>query len=109
MRSTSAIRSMVFRPLLAHHVFSSALFCCTLLNIYSLCTTTSFGALIPGRTCFPLTPSTVTVTSCPIVKVSPTFRVRISALISPTSNPLAVFGEKKTAVHLPDRISAARR
>ena len=45
-------------------------------------TATSFGAVIPTRTWLPLTPSTVTVTESPIIRVSPTRRVRISIVHS---------------------------
>ena len=47
-------------------------------KISSRCTATSFGALTPIRTWLPLTPSTVTVTSLPIIRVSPTRLVKIS-------------------------------
>src|SRR5688500_498003 len=47
-------------------------------KISSRCTATSFGAVMPIRTWLPLTPSTVTVTESPIIRVSPTLRVRIS-------------------------------
>jgi len=43
-------------------------------------TATVFGALIPMRTWFPFTPSTVTVTSSPMTTDSPTLRVKISIL-----------------------------
>src|SRR5690606_3690101 len=39
---------------------------------------TSLGALTPMRTWLPFTPNTVTVTSSPTIRVSPTRRVRIS-------------------------------
>src|ERR1700722_5490186 len=47
-------------------------------KISSRCTATVRGALIPIRTWFPFTPNTVTVTSLPIITVSPTRRVRIN-------------------------------
>src|SRR5689334_5106923 len=60
--------------------------CCSRLirsKISSRCTATLFGALIPMRTWLPFTPNTVTVTSFPIITVSPTRLVRISMLLSP--------------------------
>src|SRR5690606_1405313 len=49
---------------------------------------TSLGALTPRRTWLPLTPSTVTVTSSPTTRVSPTRLVKINILLS---NPICVF------------------
>ena len=48
------------------------------LSISSRCTATSLGALTPTRTWLPFTPSTVMVTSSPIISDSPTRRVKIS-------------------------------
>src|SRR6185437_6395082 len=42
------------------------------------CTAISLGAVMPMRTWLPFTPNTVTVTWSPIIRVSPTRRVKIN-------------------------------
>ena len=54
------------------------------LKISSRWTETDFGASTPSRTWLPLTRSTVTDTSSPIMTFSPTRRVRISTSCTPT-------------------------